>query len=86
MLRKVNQCAMRLKLVPFDFYLYSGIPFSQRFLESEKSNHGLYVVHGFCPKSENFDFGKKMISSERASREEQNDANFSFIAPSSEEL
>ena len=27
-----------------------------------------------------------MISSERASQEEQNDANFSFIAPSSEEL
>ena len=27
-----------------------------------------------------------MISSERAPQEEQNDANFSFIAPSSEEL
>ena len=27
-----------------------------------------------------------MISSERASQEEQNGANFSFIAPSSEEL
>ena len=27
-----------------------------------------------------------MIPSERASQEEQNDANFSFVAPSSEEL
>ena len=27
-----------------------------------------------------------MISSERASQEEQNDANFSLVAPSSEEL
>ena len=32
-----------------------------------------------------FDFGKKRIPSERASQEEQNGANFSFIAPSSEE-
>ena len=29
---------------------------------------------------------EKRIPSERASQEEQNDANFSFIAPSSEEL
>ena len=40
----------------------------------------------FDPKMKNFDFGKKMIASERASQEEQNEANFSFIAPSSEEL
>ena len=46
----------------------------------------LIIVHGFWPESENFDFGKKRISSERASQEEQNGANFSFIAPSSEEL
>ena len=30
--------------------------------------------------------GEKMISSERASQEKQNGTNFSFIAPSSEEL
>ena len=44
------------------------------------------IVHGFRPKSENFDFGKKIIPSEGASKEEQNGANFSFIVPSSEEL
>ena len=44
------------------------------------------IVHGLGPENENFDFGKKMISSERASQEEQNGANFSFIAPSSDEL
>ena len=44
------------------------------------------IVHGFRPENENFDFGKQMISSQRASQEEQNGANFSFIAPSSEEL
>ena len=43
-------------------------------------------VHGFWPKSENFDFGKKRLPTERASQEEQNGANFSFRAPSSEEL
>ena len=42
------------------------------------------IVHGFWPKSEKFDSGKKKrIPSERASQEEQNGANFSFIAPSS---
>ena len=46
----------------------------------------LIIVHGFRPKSENLDFGKKIISSERASQEEQNGANFSLIAPYSEEL
>ena len=46
----------------------------------------MYVVHGFRPKTEKFDFGKKRISSERASHEEQNGSNFSFIALSSEEL
>ena len=44
------------------------------------------IVHGFRPENENFDIGKKMISLERASQEEQNDTNFSFIAPSSELL
>ena len=46
----------------------------------------LTIVHGFWPKSEKFDSGKKSISLERASQEQQNDANFSSIAPSSEEL
>ena len=45
----------------------------------------IIIVHGFWPKSENFDFGKKSILYERASQEEQNDANFSFIAPSTVE-
>ena len=35
----------------------------------------LYIVHGFRPENENFGFGQ-----------EQNGTNFSFIAPSSEEL
>ena len=38
------------------------------------------------PKSKIFDFNKMEIPMERASQEEQNGANFSFIAPSSEEL
>ena len=37
-------------------------------------------------QTENFEFVKKRIPSERASQEEQNGANFSSIAPSSEEL
>ena len=41
---------------------------------------------GFSAKICNFDFGPKIISSERASQEEQNGTNVSFIAPSSEEL
>ena len=54
----------------------------------ERSNFGrfglkhLIIVHGLWPKSANFDFGKKTIPYERASQEEQNGANFSFIAPS----
>ena len=44
------------------------------------------IVHGFRAKNENFDSGKKRIPSERPSQEEQNGADFSFIAPSSEEL
>ena len=43
---------------------------------------GLKILTVIWPKSENFDFGKKMIPSERASQEEQKGANFSFIAPS----
>ena len=42
-----------------------------------------YIVHGFWPKSDGIDFGKQ---AERASQEEQNGVNFSFIAPSTEEL
>ena len=41
-----------------------------------------YIVHGFWPDSENFDFDKKRIPYERTSQEEQIDTNFSFIAPS----
>ena len=59
--------------------------FSQTFFALAKKKH-LTIVHGFWPKSENFDFGKKRIPSERASLEEQNGANFSFISPSYEEL
>ena len=44
------------------------------------------IVHGFRPENENFDFGKKMNAPARASLEEQNGPNFSFIAPSSVEL
>ena len=44
------------------------------------------IVHGFRPKTENFDFGKKMVAYERATQEQQNGANFSFTAPSSEKL
>ena len=40
----------------------------------------------FQPKSENFEFAKKAMPSERASQEEQVGANLIFIAPSSEEL
>ena len=49
-------------------------------------NFGPCIVRGFRPETEKFDFGKKMVSSERASQEEQSDANLSSIAPSSEEL
>ena len=50
-------------------------------------NYSLWYNHGFRPEAENLDFGKT-LSSERAPQEEQNGANFSFIAPSmaSEEL
>ena len=44
--------------------------------------NALTIVHGFRPESENFEFGKKRIPSERASQEDKNGANFSFIAPS----
>ena len=44
----------------------------------------IIIVHGFRPKTEKFDFGKR-IPYERASQEEQNDPNFSFIAPSTVE-
>ena len=41
------------------------------------------IDHGFRPEIENLDSGKKMI--ERASEEQQNDANFILMSPSSEE-
>ena len=44
------------------------------------------LVHGFRPETKNVDSGKKRIPHERASQEEHNGANFSFTAPSSEEL
>ena len=56
--------------------------FLKTFLDSLKKTPDYNIVHGFWPKSENFDFGKKRIPSERASLEVQNGANFSFIAPS----
>ena len=46
----------------------------------------LTIVHGFRPETENFNGGKRMISSERACQEEHNGANVSFVAPPSEEL
>ena len=42
-------------------------------------------VHGLWPEPEKFDSGRKKRA-EMASQEEQNGANFSFVAPSSEEL
>ena len=44
------------------------------------------IVHGFWPESENFQLRQKRIPSKRASQEELNGTNFSFVAPSSEEL
>ena len=44
------------------------------------------ALHGFWPKSDNLDFGKKSISSERASQEQKIDANFSSMAPFGQEL
>ena len=41
------------------------------------------IVHGFRPET---GFRQNIISSERASKGEKNGANFSSIAPSSEEL
>ena len=40
----------------------------------------------FGPKLKIFDFGKKMISFERATEKERNGANFSSIASASEDL
>ena len=62
------------------------VSFPLNFFWTPKNQTIRTIVHGFRPKSENFDFGKKTISSERASQKEQNGANFSFVAPSSEEL
>ena len=53
---------------------------AQRFYRKYPAKR-LTIVHGFRPKTEKFDFGKR-IPYERASQEEQNDPNFSFIAPS----
>ena len=43
----------------------------------------LTIVDDFRPETEKFDFAE---ITERAPQEDQNGANFSFIAPSSEEL
>ena len=54
---------------------------------SVKTPYMLIIVHGFWLKSKKIDFGQKgYIPYERASQEEQNDANFSCIARSSREL
>ena len=79
--------AMDLKFAPFCSScdaLSDGILFSTFF--GLRKIKPWTIVHGFWPENENFDLGKKMISLEWASQEEQNDPNFSFIAPSSEEL
>ena len=44
----------------------------------------LIIVHGFRPESDNFELGKTGYHC--TSQEEQNGTNFSFVAPSSEEL
>ena len=44
-----------------------------------------YLENGPIPDGIQFRFRQTMIPSERASQEEQNDANFSSIAPSSED-
>ena len=75
---------MRLKQVPLDFsfrFPWGGILFSKLFLDFQKIKPWT-IVHGFWPETEKFDIGQKRIPSERASQEEQNGANFSFIAPS----
>ena len=59
-----------------------GILFTKHFSDSHKNN--MDYSPWFWPKTEIFDLGKR--PSERALQEEQNSANFSFIAPSSEEL
>ena len=58
---------------------------SKLFSDFQESNHGLYIVHGFQPKSEKFEFGKKRNAMERAPQEEQNGTNFSSVASSCEE-
>ena len=45
-----------------------------------------YYSPWFSAKIGKFRFRLNSISTERARQEEQNDANFSFLAPSSEEL
>ena len=46
----------------------------------------LTIVHGFWPESEIFDFGRNITPYKSTSQGEQNGANFSSIASSSEEL
>ena len=55
-------------------------------MQKQNQSKRLTIVHGFRPKSGNFDFGKKRIPLESASQEEHFDANFSFVIPSSEEF
>ena len=45
-----------------------------------------YYSPWFSPKIGKFGFRRNMVSLERACQEEQNGANFSSVAPSSEEL
>ena len=60
--------------------------FLKTFFDSQKKQRG----YGVWPKSQNLTLAKtnggEWIPMERVSQEEQNGANFSSIAPSSEEL
>ena len=72
----------RLTQISVHSTFHCGVKGSQRMTSISVKT----LVHGFGPKSENFDFGKKRIPYERASQEEQNGANFSCIPRSSREL
>ena len=45
-----------------------------------------YYSPWFSARNENFDFAKKRMPTSRASKEEQNNTNFSSVAPFSMEL
>ena len=61
------------------------ISFSQNVFRTPK-NQTMDYSPWFSARKWKFLLWRKMISSERESQEEQNGADFSFIAPSSEEL